>query len=224
MGKERNPVTIRRAKQNIPVCSPSYTAGLDAEAVRLRHLCGLTNTPVESPTKTEGQIIREKCLTFFNLIFVVLAVLLMLVGSFGDMLFLGIAIANTAIGIFQEIRSKRTIDKLTLMNARKVPTTRDGKKILVPSDQLVRDDIVEFAAGDQICADAVVRIGQLQGGFAHDVGMGHFSRIRPDKGDCQPRGALRAGEHRAGLDEHAGFCRHGGAAVCLRPRRQIYIA
>ena len=162
MGKERNPVTIRRAKQNIPVCSPSYTAGLDAEAVRLRHLCGLTNTPVESPTKTEGQIIREKCLTFFNLIFVVLAVLLMLVGSFGDMLFLGIAIANTAIGIFQEIRSKRTIDKLTLMNARKVPTTRDGKKILVPSDQLVRDDIVEFAAGDQICADAVVRIGQLQ--------------------------------------------------------------
>ena len=162
MGSDRSPGAIRRAKQNIPVCSPSYTAGLSAQDVRLRHLSGLTNTPVESPTKAEGQIVREKCLTFFNLIFVVLAVLLMLVGSFGDMLFLGIAIANTAIGIFQEIRSKRTIDKLTLMNARKVPTTRDGKKILVPSDQLVRDDIVEFAAGDQICADAVVRTGQIQ--------------------------------------------------------------
>lgn len=92
--------------------------------MRLRQKNGLSNEPVESPTKSEKQIVKENCLTFFNMIFIVLAVCLALVGAFGDMLFLFIAIANTAIGIFQEIRSKRTIDKLTLMTARKVPATR----------------------------------------------------------------------------------------------------
>lgn len=162
MGKTRAQSPIREQRQNIPVCNPPHTIGLDEAAVRLRQKNGLANLPVESPTKTERQIVKENCLTFFNLIFVVLAVCLILVGAFGDMLFLGIAIANTAIGIFQEIRSKRTIDKLTLMTARKVPTTRGGRRVMIPSDQLVRDDIVEFAAGDQICADAVVRIGQIQ--------------------------------------------------------------
>ena len=148
--------------QALPPCTPNHKLGLDDAAVSLRMSCGLNNAAVESPTKSEKQIIRDNCLTFFNLIFVVLAVLLVLVGAFGDMLFLGIAIANTVIGIVQEIRSKRTIDKLTLMTARKVPTIRNGKRELVPSDRLVRDDIVEFAAGDQICADAVVRLGQVQ--------------------------------------------------------------
>jgi cation-transporting ATPase E len=149
-------------RQTIPAANPSHNLGLDQRAVRLRQENGLANLPVESPTKSEKQIVKENCLTFFNLIFIVLAVCLALVGAFGDMLFLGIALANTAIGIFQEIRSKRTIDKLTLMTARKVPTIRSGKRVMVPSDQLVRDDIVEFAAGDQICADAVVRVGQVQ--------------------------------------------------------------
>ena len=158
-GRER---PLSAAKQNIPVCNPPYTVGLDEAAVRLRQRHGLANLPVESPTKSERQIVKENCLTFFNLIFVVLAVCLILVGAFGVMLVLGIAIANTAIGIFQEIRSKRTIDKLTLMAARKVPATRSGKRVMVPSEELVRDDIVEFAAGDQICADAVVRGGQVQ--------------------------------------------------------------
>lgn len=162
MGTQSKDRPLRTAKSNIPVCNPPHTVGLDEAAVRLRQQGGLSNLPVESPTKSEKQIVKENCLTFFNLIFIVLAVCLALVGAFGDMLFLGIAIANTAIGIFQEIRSKRTIDKLTLMTARKVPATRGGKKVMVPSDQLVRDDIVEFAAGDQICADAVVRLGQVQ--------------------------------------------------------------
>ena len=162
MGKKQTQSPVRPKTQNIPVCNPPYQLGLDDAAVRLRQKNGLANLPVESPTKTERQIVKENCLTFFNLIFVVLAVCLVLVGAFGDMLFLGIAIANTCIGIFQEIRSKRTIDKLTLMTARKVPATRNGKRVMVPSDQLVRDDIVEFSAGDQICADAVVRVGQVQ--------------------------------------------------------------
>ncbi len=162
MTKQARQGDLQPVRKEIPVCNPPHTQGLDDKEVQLRIRNGLQNLPVESPTKSEKEIIRDNCLTFFNLIFVILAICLVLVGSFGDMLFLAIAAANTGIGIFQEIRSKRTIDRLTLMSARQVPVTRNGQKIQLPSDQLVRDDIVEFGAGDQICADAVVRIGQLQ--------------------------------------------------------------
>ena len=135
---------IQRPPKTIPACDPPHTQGLSDAAVRQRMQAGLSNVQVESPTKSEKQIIRDNCLTYFNLIFIILAACLAVVGAFGDMLFLGIAITNTAIGIFQEIRSKRTIDQLTLMTARKVPTIRNGKREMVESDRLVRDDIVEF--------------------------------------------------------------------------------
>ena len=140
MGKKQ-PVKpeIKRKPQTIPVCDPPHTHGLSDMAVRQRMQAGLSNVQVESPTKSEKQIIRDNCLTYFNLIFIILAACLAVVGAFGDMLFLGIAITNTAIGIFQEIRSKRTIDQLTLMTARKVPTIRNGKREMVESDRLVRD-------------------------------------------------------------------------------------
>ena len=103
--------------------------GLTSAQAAERTEAGYANTPVEAPTKTEKQIIRENVFTFFNLIFVVLAVCLALVGDFRDMLFLVIAIANTLIGIIQEIRSKHTIDKLTLLSAPKATAVRDGKVI-----------------------------------------------------------------------------------------------
>ena len=207
MGKHRANSPIQPSRPSIPVCNPPHNFGLDEAAVRLRQKNGLSNLPVESPTKTERQIVKENCLTFFNLIFVVLAVCLILVGSFGDMLFLVIAIANTCIGIFQEIRSKRTIDKLTLMAARKVPTTRGGQRVMVPSDQLVRDDIVEFAAGDQICADAVVRIGQVQVNEA--LITGEEDAITKHPGDVLLSGSFivsgrcRAQLTRVGADSYA---------------------
>ena len=146
----------------LPITEASPEEGLSRDAVRERMEKGLVNTPVASPVKSEKQIIRDNCLTFFNLIFLILAVCLALVGSFEDMLFLGIAITNTAIGIFQEIRSKRTIDKMTLVASKKLNVVRGGKIQQIPLELLVRDDIVEFAHGDQICADAVVCTGQVQ--------------------------------------------------------------
>ncbi len=115
-----------------------------------------------SNTRSEKQIIKENVFTFFNLIFIVLAAALLIVGSFKNMTFLLVAIANTVIGIFQETRAKRAVDKLTLVTTGSLFVMRDGQRIKLRTDQLVRDDIVEFAAGDQICADAVVRAGQLQ--------------------------------------------------------------
>jgi len=145
-----------------PVKEASPEEGLTEEEARARAEYGLANTPVESPTKTEKEIVLHHSLTFFNFIFVFLAACLIAVGSYKDMLFLLIAIANTLIGIFQEIRSKRTIDKMTLMSVRRYGVIRSGKRVSLPSEALVRDDIAEFGMGDQICADAIVVSGQIQ--------------------------------------------------------------
>lgn len=153
-----------QAKSNIavPVRQAEISEGLSEQEVSLRMKHGLRNEMPPSNTKSEKQIIRENTLTFFNLIFVVLAVLLALVGSFKNMTFLLVAMANTVIGIFQEIRAKRTVDKLTLVAAGTLRVIRGGKASEVRTDALVRDDIVIFASGNQICADALVREGQLQ--------------------------------------------------------------
>ena len=148
--------------RDLPVVEAPVDLGLTSQQVVQRQKYGLRNITPASNTKTEGQIVKEKVFTFFNLIFIVLAVALIVVGSFKNLAFLVVAIANTVIGIFQEIRAKRAVDKLTLVAAGKLRVIRDGERRLIPTDQLVRDDIVEFAAGNQICADAVVREGQMQ--------------------------------------------------------------
>lgn len=159
---KHNKTEAQPAQPSLPIIEAPPEEGLSREAVRERMEKGLVNTPVASPVKNEKQIVRDNCLTFFNLIFLILAICLALVGSFEDMLFLGIAITNTAIGIFQEIRSKRTIDKMTLVASKKLGVVRCGKITQIPSELLVRDDIVEFAHGDQICADGVICTGQVQ--------------------------------------------------------------
>ena len=146
----------------IPVVDADIELGLTSEQVVVRQNNGLRNATPASNTKSEKQIVKEKVFTFFNLIFIVLAAALLIVGSFKNMTFLIIAVANTVIGIFQEIRAKRAVDKLTLVAAGRLCVIRDGKRHEIPIDQLVRDDIVEFSAGNQICADAVVRNGQMQ--------------------------------------------------------------
>ena len=151
-----------QSRRSVPPASADPAQGLTSAQAAERAAAGYANTPVEAPTKTEKQIIRENVFTFFNLIFVVLAVCLALVGDFRDMLFLLIAIANTLIGIVQEIRSKHTIDKLTLLSAPKATAVRDGRAVSLPVAKLVRDDVVIFSAGSQIPADAVVVSGSLQ--------------------------------------------------------------
>ncbi len=112
--------------------------------------------------KTEQEIVLTHCFTFFNLIFVILAAMLVIGRStVMNMGFLMVAAINTVIGIVQEIRAKRAVDKLTLVAARPVTVIRDGKKQEVPPESIVRDDIAEFAQGDQICADGILRDGEL---------------------------------------------------------------
>lgn len=160
--KEQPAEPEQPARREIAVLETAPERGLTARQVQERLDSGWANEAVESPTKTNRQIIRENILTYFNLIFAVLGVCLILVGDFTDLLFELLVVANTAIGIVQQIRSKRTIDKLSLLSASRATAVRDGQLVAVKTHELVRDDIVELAAGGQIPADGTVVSGQAQ--------------------------------------------------------------
>jgi len=159
--KRKRPIQPQR--QEVPVLETDPSKGLTAEQVQQRRDGGWANHTEQSASRTEKEIILENCLTFFNFVFIALAVVLLLGGSsVKNMTFLVVVICNTVIGIYQEIRAKRAVDKLTLVAAQQLRTIRDGEMKKIRSDLLVRDDIVEFVSGDQICADGILHTGELQ--------------------------------------------------------------
>ena len=119
------------------------------------------NHAVEAPSKSKREIICSNIFTYFNLIFFVIAVMLIFVGSFRDLTFLPVIIGNTLIGIVQELRSKKVLDNLRILNAPKNTVIRSGVERQIPAEELVLDDIVVFSAGNQIPADAVVEEGEV---------------------------------------------------------------
>ena len=137
--------------------------GLTSEEVRQRADAGLSNRITDKQSQSEGQILLRHCFTFFNLVFLVLAGILLLSGSSPmNMTFLIVVLVNTIIGCFQEIRAKRAVDKLTLVAPHETTVLRDGAWTKVRWDTLVQDDIVAFSAGDQICADGILVDGEIQ--------------------------------------------------------------
>lgn len=132
----------------------------DAEAKQY-YLNGKGNLPIEAPSRTIKEIIKENVFTYFNLVFFIIAILLILVGSFRDLTFLPVILANTLIGIVQEIRSKKVIDELTMLNSPTARVIRNGLEKEIPINELVLNDIVHFKSGDQIVADAQVVSGQV---------------------------------------------------------------
>lgn len=135
--------------------------GLTENEVKKQIEEGKSNIPVDAPSKTIKEIIRDNTLTYFNLVFLIIAILLILVGSFRDLTFLPIIIANTLIGIVQEIRSKKVIDELTMLNTPTAIVLREGKEKEVPIENLVLNDIVLLKSGNQICADAEIVEGKV---------------------------------------------------------------
>lgn len=186
--KQKSKQPHLRVYRQIPMLQADPAEGLSPQEIKLRQSNGLSNIMPPSNTKSEGQIIKENVLTFFNLIFLVLALCLCLVGSFKNLMFLLVAVANTVVGSFQEIRAKRAVDKLTLVAAGTAKAIRSGQRVSVRTDQLVRDDIVEFAVGDQICADAVVRDGQLQ--VNESLLTGEADAILKNPGDTLKSGSF----------------------------------
>lgn len=136
--------------------------GLTEEEVRQRIARGECNGSFNVKTKSVGRIFSDNIFTLFNLINVILAVFVALTGSYRNMLFMGVILANIAIGIFQEIRSKRVIDRLSLISAPKAHLVRGGEEVTCPISDIVTDDIMLLASGRQICADAVLVSGECE--------------------------------------------------------------
>lgn len=179
---------------------PDHQTGLTAQQVQEHRMHGWTNQPVDPPSKTTKEIIQENVFTYFNLIFLVLAVLLCLVGSFRDLTFLPVIVLNTLIGIIQETRAKKVLDNLTMLNAPHAMVIRDGKKSQINAEDLVVDDIVIFEAGNQVCADAEVCAGEVQ--VNESLLTGESDEITKRKGDQLMSGSfIISGQCHARLDK-----------------------
>lgn len=174
--------------------------GLTSEEVRERIDKGLTNHTDISTQKTVGQIVKSNLLTYFNLIFLILTVLLCIVGSFRNLTFLPVIIGNTVIGIFQELRAKKTLDKMSMLNAPHSIVVRDGEQQQIQSEELVKDDIIILSAGNQICADATVLSGSISVNEA--LLTGESDEIKKKSGDRLMSGSfVVSGQCYAKLDK-----------------------
>lgn len=164
------------------------STGLRQEQVQEYIRNGWKNDTTEPETRSAGSIIRKNLLTYFNLVFAVLTVLLIAAGSFKSLTFLPVVLANLLIGVVQEIRAKKVLDELSVLNAPKALVIRDGKKREIPAEELVLDDIVVFRAGDQICADALV----LQGSVSVNEALltGESDELRKKPGDALLSGSF----------------------------------
>ena len=149
-------------KENIERYNPNIEEGLSNNQVEKRKKEGLVNFDTTSPTKSIKSIIISNFFTIFNLMNLLLALAVFAVGEYRNMLFIGLVVINTAISTFQEIHSKRVIDKLSLISNTKVNCIRNGKKEKIDINEIVLDDILEFETGNQIITDCKIRQGEIE--------------------------------------------------------------
>lgn len=141
---------------DVKISEVSSEQGLSAAQVDHQIKNGYKNTGEQSLTRSVKEILRDNTFTLFNLINVVLGALVFYTGSYKNLLFLGIAFFNTIIGIIQEIRSKRQVDKMVLLAEGKSTVIRDGAPIDIYPENIVLGDVLVLSRGDQIPVDGVV--------------------------------------------------------------------
>lgn len=200
--KSRQQAILENEDRRIPTTryTPDYKKGLTMQQVQEHRLHGWTNKAIDPPAKTTKEIIRDNVFTYFNLIFVILGVLLCIAGSFRDLTFLPVIILNTLIGIVQEVRAKKVLDKLNMLNAPHAAVIRDGQKTVIEAEELVLDDIIIFKAGNQVCADAEVCAGEVQ--VNESLLTGESDEITKRKGDQLMSGSfIISGRCHARLDK-----------------------
>ena len=185
-------------RPELPVLCADPAQGLTAEQAEERTRLGYANTPVSSPGKSVGQIIFSNVFTYFNLIFFLLAACVIAVRSWNNLMFMGVVLTNMVIGIVQELRSKRTLDRLNLLNAPRGIAVRDGREQTIDTAAMVRDDIVLLKSGDQVFADAVLVEGACQ--VNESLITGEADEIKKSPGDALLSGSfLVSGSCRARL-------------------------
>ena len=187
--------------------SESYPlTGLSEAEAAERKAGGLVNTPVKPPSKSVPQIVFSNVFTYFNLVYSIFAAILLSIGSYRDLGFMGVIVCNTLIGIVQELRSKKVLDKLNVLHAPTALVLRDGKEQRIPAAELVRDDLVLFKAGDQIPADAEVVSGAASLNESLLTGEADEIKKAPDdelmSGSFVVSGSLRARLTRVGAESY----------------------
>ncbi len=192
--------TMSQSLQEVERTETDPEMGLTSQEALLRAENGYANVVTEDNSMTVGKIVRSNVLTYFNMIFFVMALVLLYEGSFNNLTFLIVVTVNAVIGIVQELKSKRTLDELKLVSAPEVVAIRDGEKVSLPSDQLVLDDIVIFSAGSQICADAILTQGEIT--VNESLVTGESDEIKKKPGDTLLSGSfVISGQGRARLDQ-----------------------
>jgi len=161
---------------------PDISTGLTSEQVQDRVDSGAVNVQKSGLTPSIPKILLKNVFTLFNMLCLFLAIVLLYVGRQENMLFLGIAITSTIMGIIQELRAKNALDKLAVLAKAHVTVVRDGKKSAIPQDKLVIDDIMLLIAGNQICVDANIIETE---GLETDESLltGETDKIRKNTGD-----------------------------------------
>ena len=141
---------------------PFCLTGLSAVQVQQKKESGKQNLPPEKSTKSTSQILKDNICTLFNLFNVLIAIALALVGAWSNMMFICIIAVNTLIGIVQELHAKKLVEKLSLLSAPTVRVIRDGKHSEIPIHELVEQDVIELEAGNQVCSDCVILVGEAE--------------------------------------------------------------
>ena len=155
--------------------------GLTNEQVQQRIEEGKINVNENPNTRSYKQIVRENVLTFFNFLNLALMIMVLLVGSYKNSMFMGIIVINTVIGIIQEVRAKKTLDKLAILTESKAVVLREGKKWSISTEKLVLDDILFLKTGDQVPADARVLEGSIE--VNESLLTGESDNLQKNEGD-----------------------------------------
>ena len=203
---------------------PGDPSGLTADEAAARRARGLANGNDETGTRTVGQIVRGNLVTPFNILNAILALLVVLVGSYKNLLFMGVVVCNTLIGTIQEIRAKKMIDRLSLITAPKARVVRDGTETEIPVSELVLDDVMALSAGNQVCADGVVLRGECEADESLITGESDPVPKRPGdrlfSGSFLVGGSCRARAEHVGKDNYAAKIA-GSARYYKKPNSEI---
>lgn len=182
--------------------SPDPERGLNEAQVKQRIEKGLVNQSAGIQTKSVGEIIRDHFFTFFNLLNLAIGLCILISGSYKNALFLGVVASNLVIGVFQEVRAKQIIDRLSVLASPKAWVIRDGKKRQIAVEELVLDDIIQLHAGEQICADAILLDGQCE--INESLLTGESDAVSKNPGDLLYSGSFVASGSCRARVEHIG--------------------
>lgn len=187
-------------KTNITRYNPKPEVGLTNAQVEERTQNNLLNISTVKTNKTIGGIFAKNIFTFFNMTCLLVAIALMVVNAYSDMLFMFIVICNTAIGIYQEIRSKKTMDKLSLTNSNFTKVIRDGEEEEIYKTEVVLDDVLSLNPGMQIACDSIVIDGEVE--VNESLLTGESQPIKKFKGDSLLGGSfISSGTCKARVDK-----------------------